>query len=388
MRVLIAGGGIAGLALAALLQRTGVHEPLVLERAQAYGEAGYGLGLYPLGGAVFNALGLGEALRERSTVLHTYAVHGPKGQLLQSVDLSDLLAPYGPMLGVSRATVIDLLASKVDPAAIRFGTTVKHAAISADPAGGITLISAGGERFEAPVAIAADGMHSHLRQQLFPTSATYDTGFDAWMWWAPPLAGEAAHTAAEHWGPSSFLGLYPMPGCTNVAFGLPRDLSPDPSLPAAQILAALRQVAEAHAPGEAQLEGVWQLQQGQPFRWPLSDQRAPEITALGGRLALLGDAGIGFLPTAGVGASNALRSAAALAYELELADAITAPAALRRWRQRIQGLVQGNQVDSRQLAKLMLVRHGSSSALVNTLMKVMPVTAMTRSIIASMEAAF
>jgi 2-polyprenyl-6-methoxyphenol hydroxylase-like FAD-dependent oxidoreductase len=106
------------------------------------------------------------------------------------------------------------------------------------------------------------------------------------------------------------------------------------------------------------------------------------------RLVLLGDAGVGFLPTAGVGASNALRSGAALAYELSLADGNSAQAAVRRWDRRVRPLVQGNQADSRQLAKLMMVRHKRASLLINLLMKHMPVTTITNSIIKSMEEPF
>lgn len=128
--------------------------------------------------------------------------------------------------------------------------------------------------------------------------------------------------------------------------------------------------------------------EGRPFLWPMSDVRAPDITALDNRVVLVGDSGIGFLPTAGVGASNAMRSGAALAYELSLADRTTVPAAVARWRGRVQKLVEGSQKDSRQLAKVMMVEHKTSSVLINTLMKYMPVTAMTSSIVRGMEAPF
>jgi hypothetical protein len=51
-------------------------------------------------------------------------------------------------------------------------------------------------------------------------------------------------------------------------------------------------------------------------------------------------------------------------------------------------LVQANQAESQQLAKLMMVRHKSTSVLINLLMKHMPVTAITKSIINSMEEPF
>jgi 2-polyprenyl-6-methoxyphenol hydroxylase-like FAD-dependent oxidoreductase len=56
MRVLIVGGGVAGLALAAMLARQG-REPVVVERAGSYRDSGYGIALYPFGSAVLHGIG-------------------------------------------------------------------------------------------------------------------------------------------------------------------------------------------------------------------------------------------------------------------------------------------------------------------------------------------
>lgn len=384
MRVVIVGGGIAGLATAALLSRTGSHEVMVCEKAPAYGDAGYGLGLYPLGAAVFHALGRYEDLIARSEVLDTYTVHGPDGSVLQSVDIGALLARFGPMLGVSRADVIEVLAGCLETGAIRFGTEVSGVELRDHE---VAVSTTAGEVISGDVVVAADGMNSSLRTSLFGEVAIHHTGYDAWMWWAP-RGSTSPGTASEHWGPSAFVGLYPMPGGVNVAVGVPTELSPDPHADPDVILGTLRGIVARHNPAAEGLDHLWEITHGRPFLWPLSDVRAPRITALDGRLALVGDSGIGFLPTAGVGASNALRSAAALAYDLGLADAATAPVAIERWSHRVRKLVEGNQDDSRQLAKVMLVKHGTSSRLINSLMKHMPVTSMTKSIVKSMEVPF
>ncbi len=56
MRVLVVGGGIAGLTLAAKLRQQG-REPVVIERSAEYSDIGYGIGLYPLGSCVLHGLG-------------------------------------------------------------------------------------------------------------------------------------------------------------------------------------------------------------------------------------------------------------------------------------------------------------------------------------------
>lgn len=371
--------------VAALLSRTGDHEVTVIEQTAGYGAAGYGLGLYPLGGAVFNALGKSADLRDASVVLKQYSIHGPDGDTLQSVDLDGLLRPFGPMLGVSRSAVIEILASCVPASAIRFG--VRAQSVELDDTDTVTVKTAAGESYSADVVIAADGMHSALRQSLFGDMTPHDTGFDAWMWWAP-LGDIDPEQVSEYWGPSAFIGLYPIKGAINVAVAVPRDRSPEPSAQPVRILAHLHEHVAAQIPSAGSLAGIWEVGQNPPFLWRLEDVRAPAITGLGDRLALLGDSGIGFLPTAGVGASNALRSAAALAYDLSLADETSAPVAVRRWKQRVEKLVQANQHSSRELAKVMLVKHASSSALVNTIMRHAPVTTLTSSIVKSMEVPF
>lgn len=384
MKVVVVGAGMAGLTTAALLGRTGSHEVVVLEHADAFGEVGYGIGLYPLGSAVFHALGTYDDLASRSTTFGTYEVHGPDGQVLQTVDLAALLADFGPMLGVSRADIIDVLLSSVPADAVRFG---QHAVEVHAVEGGVAVVTAGGDTVEGDVAVAADGMHSALRASIFGEVRMHDTGFDAWMWWAPPGA-VSPDVVAEYWGPSAFVGLYPMAHGINVAVAVPRELSPAPDADAAEIVGSLRSTVAEHAPGAAAIAGLWETGESRPFLWPMQDVRAPDITALGDRVALCGDSGIGFLPTAGVGASNALRSAAALAYDLSLADAASAPLAIARWRQRVRKLVDKNQEDSRELARVMMVKHGATSAVVNAVMKHAPVTMMTSSIVKSMQVPF
>jgi FAD-dependent urate hydroxylase len=87
----------------------------------------------------------------------------------------------------------------------------------------------------------------------------------------------------------------------------------------------------------------------------MSDIRASRWVQ--GRVALCGDAAAGFLPAAGVGASNATRAAAGLADELSRADAITAPLALQLYQKRCRAVIQRNQTESRRLARAMFVRN-------------------------------
>jgi 2-polyprenyl-6-methoxyphenol hydroxylase-like FAD-dependent oxidoreductase len=88
--------------------------------------------------------------------------------------------------------------------------------------------------------------------------------------------------------------------------------------------------------------------------WAMSDVRCDRWVDR--RIALCGDAAVGFMPTAGVGASSAMRAAAGLADELSRADAATVPLALELYEKRCRGTVERHQTESRRLARAMFVR--------------------------------
>ena len=100
MRILTVGGGVAGLTLVALLRQR-AFEPMAIEKSDAYGEAGYVLTLWSLGGRVLRGLGLTERYREESLPLDRYAVHDSNGRLLKSFRMGEWMACYGEARTIS-----------------------------------------------------------------------------------------------------------------------------------------------------------------------------------------------------------------------------------------------------------------------------------------------
>ena len=66
MRVLIVGAGIAGLTLSALLRQKGI-KPQIVDRASDFAQAGYMLGLFPMGNRVLHGLGTRDSSRASSS---------------------------------------------------------------------------------------------------------------------------------------------------------------------------------------------------------------------------------------------------------------------------------------------------------------------------------
>ena len=96
------------------------------------------------------------------------------------------------------------------------------------------------------------------------------------------------------------------------------------------------------------------LDEESQFFWSLHDCRCYRWRQ--GRVILLGDAATGFLPTAGLGASMAMESAAVLSDELSRTNAERVEQALDLYEKRHRQRVEKAQNESRKLARLMFIQ--------------------------------
>jgi 2-polyprenyl-6-methoxyphenol hydroxylase-like FAD-dependent oxidoreductase len=137
--------------------------------------------------------------------------------------------------------------------------------------------------------------------------AYWDTGWACWVAWAPEdvLPKE---TMAEFWGAGRGIGIYPVRGAQGVVL-----VGPKAIMEKAGRVQFAEQVREQFGKMTGPIAAVVRAvsQNSDAFFWDLHDCRCSVCSR--GRVALLGDAAVGFLPTAGVGASMAMLSAAALA---------------------------------------------------------------------------
>jgi hypothetical protein len=101
-KILIVGGGIAGLSLATALDRHGFASELV-ERRPAWPTAGAGIALHANAGRMLRTLGLGEAIARAAATLPCFSFHDQQGGLLCQTDLADLWGETGPCNGGGRA---------------------------------------------------------------------------------------------------------------------------------------------------------------------------------------------------------------------------------------------------------------------------------------------
>jgi 2-polyprenyl-6-methoxyphenol hydroxylase-like FAD-dependent oxidoreductase len=240
-----------------------------------------------------------------------------------------------------------------------------------------------GETLEADLLVVADGQHSSTRELVFGSVETFDTHWVIWTWWGAD--GRLPDTTLrEYWGPGRLFGMYTCPGRTAVGAGFPvghiaADASADTIR--SQIREANAELLAADDIAAAFVEDADEI-----FAWPMTDLRVSNWSK--GRTVLCGDAGVTFLPTAGVGASNALRGAAALADELSRADAKSVGLALDLYEKRCRHIIEGNQQDSRSLARYMFIENRALSWARDQMLRHYPPTKMVDQIVDSMQTPF
>ncbi len=189
--ITIAGGGVAGLAVACALARQGMPVSL-FERAPEITEVGAGLQISPNGMRVIEALGLGDALRGASLAASAVTLRdGTTGHAVLRLDLAGV--PVGYRL-IHRARLIEILETQAREAGVQIILGTPRA-----PGG----VRAGG------LEIGADGWRSAYRAALNGREVPFFTGQVAWRALIPD---EAPPEVEVFMGPGRHLVSYPLPG--------------------------------------------------------------------------------------------------------------------------------------------------------------------------------
>lgn len=351
LRVLVVGAGVAGLTLAGLLRRRGLH-PVVLERSGPDAGAGYMLAMMPLVDPVLAALDLTEEYVRRGVPLARYRIRGRTGATLREYQMSRLLARFGDYRGISRGGMLGVLGSPGP--AVSHRATVSALEQDADVVRAVIEDGSGaGVTGEFDLVVAADGLHSATRGLVLGDDRVsgFDSGWGGWVGWLRP---DRDHDLGEElWGDGTFIGTYPVEDRLGFIVCGPRaDTRVGPRRFAARARTAFA------SPGQRVRDALDVLDRAEPdecYFWSLVDRRAATWSV--GRVALLGDAAAGFLPTAGIGAGMAMESAwvldGHLGGHLGAAGRERVPAALREYEAHQRPRVEAAQENSRQLARLM-----------------------------------
>jgi len=340
MNILIVGAGIGGMALAALLRQRGIACSLV-DRAESFGGAGYVLALYPMGSRVLHGLGVFPEFRRRSSPFNTYEVHNGHGELLHRFDMAGMVRESGYTGQILRRDLVEILRSAAPDVPLRTGLGLEHLE---QKDGRVHVRFTDGSVGEYDAVVGADGIHSRTRRILFGSEPDHETGWGLWLWWTKSEISR--DTIREYWGKGRFVGLYPTPSMVGAVAAGPRRLLAPEVVDGNGL--KVREVFSAMGGGAADVMSTFPATTEDLFFWNLNDFRSHRWAS--GRIALLGDAACAFLPTAGVGASMALESAAVMADELTRTDTEFLPRAFALYEKRRKHRAEMAQDDSRKLA--------------------------------------
>lgn len=173
---IVVGGGIGGLSTAYALSRTGLSVR-VLEQAPAFGEVGAGIQLAPNCTRILDDYGFLDEAKALGVVPTAMVMRDAvDGSELTRLDLGDLQRRYGfPYLVIHRSDLHGLFLRACERAGVDLVNDAHVTAYEKTQAGArVTL--ADGMTHEAPVVIAADGLHSVARSLLVddePVSSAY-----------------------------------------------------------------------------------------------------------------------------------------------------------------------------------------------------------------------
>jgi 2-polyprenyl-6-methoxyphenol hydroxylase-like FAD-dependent oxidoreductase len=161
-RVLIIGGGIAGLALGRALARAGIGAEIV-ERVATWSPSGAGIYIPANGMRALGQLGLDRPLLARRRVNTRRRYLTAEGATSFEIDLTDFWDGTGPCLGVTRADLHDVLLAGAAGVPLRLGVTVDTLKEDTD---GVNVVFSDASHGRYDLVVGADGIHSWTRDLL------------------------------------------------------------------------------------------------------------------------------------------------------------------------------------------------------------------------------
>jgi salicylate hydroxylase len=316
--IVIAGGGIGGLATAVGLAQKGFPS-IVLEKAPALGEIGAGIQLGPNAFHAFDYLGVGDQARAMAVYIDNLRLmDAMSGEEITRIPLDDAFRARfkNPYAVVHRGDLFGVfLKAAKDHPLIDLRTNAEVVDYDQDGATATAILADGG-RVTGRAVIGAEGLWSNVRKKLVGDGMPRVSGHTTYRSVIPTeeMPEDLRWNAATLWaGPKCHIVHYPLSGWK--VFNLVVTYHNDAAQPAAGKPVThdeVRKGFEHVAPIARQI-----IDRGKDWKlWVLCD-RDPISNWVDGRVALLGDAAHPTLQYFAQGACMAMEDAVCLAAEME-----------------------------------------------------------------------
>lgn len=307
IRILVIGGGVAGLCFARQFAARG-GTVTIWEKRHAPETGGYAVGVWKNGFDVLKQFGLDEVVRQAGTASAWSLFSDESGQAVRFTDLSQLNEKYGEtVVFMRRGALCQLLLPEPHDLGISLRLGVTAVSIIETPSG-VRVRNSSGEEEEFDLVIGADGIRSAVRTMLFGQDTGVIRHNAAFYWavvdtkrWPERLAGDV-----EMSGPGTLLGLYPI---SSRQCGVYASVCRRPQILQENNYSVIRRYF-GHFGGFAPL-AVAGCEEASIFSDVISEVRLSRWHT--SRCMLIGDAAHAMLPTAAQGASVAMEDGYILA---------------------------------------------------------------------------
>jgi len=337
--VLIVGGGIAGLALAASLSRAG-RACEIVERAAAWAPVGAGIGMSPNAVMALRSIGAEPALQERGYRIREATLTDISGRVLSCARVEELETRFAPTFAIHRAELHAILLGAAAGVPIRMDGSVDQLTERGDA---VEVRFSDGREGSYAAVIGADGVGSRVRGLLAPATVPRYVGYTTWRFVAsrpPGLEG-----MAEMWGRGLRFGLVPIDAEHIYCYAAANAAEGEQDLEAGRLERFRARFAGFGGDAPAALE---RLQDAAA----LLHNDVFEVVSprwAHGRVVLLGDAAHAMTPDMGQGAAMALEDAISLSHALQ--ERGVAPGTLASWEAQRRPRVDAVQARSHRLGR-------------------------------------
>jgi salicylate hydroxylase len=367
--ILIAGGGIGGLAAALGLAHKGMRS-LVFEKSAQFGEIGAGIQLGPNAFHAFDYLGVGDAARAMAVYIDSLRLMDAlSGEEITRIPLDGAFRarfrnPYGV---VHRGDLHGVFLSACRDNPMIGLQSASEVADYANEGDAVSAVLADGSRVAGRALIGADGLWSKVRRRVIGDGKPRVSGHTTYRSVIPTgaMPEELRWNAATLWaGPKCHIVHYPLSGWK--VFNLVVTYHNDAPEPVAGKPVSHEEVARGFEHVHPVARQI--IDRGKDWKmWVLCD-REPALNWVDGRVALLGDAAHPMLQYFAQGACMAMEDAVCLAAQMEAMPG-DVEAALQTYQKNRRLRTARVQLQSREIGQHVYHPAGAHAELRNAVMR-------------------
>jgi 2-polyprenyl-6-methoxyphenol hydroxylase-like FAD-dependent oxidoreductase len=305
--ILIIGGGIGGLCTAIALKRKG-FQPKVYERVPQLKGLGAGLVLAANAITALKDIGIDQEVLAKGNFFETGGVYDQNGKVISANITPEIIEKYGlTSASIHRADLHEILIRLLGEAHIETGKVCKEVRQDGEK---VVALFEDGTSAEGDALIAADGIHSGVRNFILPEIKTRYSGYTCWrgVLEVEPTQYDLTRFS-ETWGLNGRFGIVPLVGNRIYWFATKNAPENDPQMANWQGKELWENFKDYHDP----IPQLIRETKGEHIIWnDIIDIKPMDHFAFG-RILLMGDAAHATTPNMGQGACMAIEDAATVA---------------------------------------------------------------------------